>query len=348
MTETDEDDWAAALEGPKKRPMKRGTKIFLWIFGSVVAWFTLSNATWLAPDPTGERVLIAHRGVSQLFDHTGVDDDSCTATRIYPPDHDYIENTLPSMKAAIGRDAGMVKFDVAATKDGQVAVFHDWTLDCRTDGTGNIRDRTMADLKRLDVGYGYTADGGKTFPLRGKGVGLMPSLDEVLAQIGHVPLLINFKSRDPREADLVLAAFDRAGIDPNAPRFGFFGPAGLMQRIRARAPKAWTMDPAGARRCTTDYLKFGWSGHYPASCVGGTIVVPLNYQWAYWGWPDRLQDRAAQHGTRVLLTGPRGDESAGMGLWQVQQLTRIPASFHGYVWVDNIYDLGPALRPRQK
>ncbi|RYD40617.1 MAG: glycerophosphodiester phosphodiesterase, partial [Sphingomonadales bacterium] len=270
------------------------------------------------------------------------------AARIFAPEHDYIENSLPSMKAAIGRDANMVKFDVAGTKDGQVAVFHDWGLDCRTDGKGDIRDHTMAELKALDIGYGYTADGGRTFPLRGKGVGLMPSLDEVLAALGHASLLINFKSRDPNEAKLVLASFTRAGIDPNQPRFGFFGHARLMQVIRAKAPKAWTMDPAGAKRCTTDYLKYGWSGWYPGSCVGSTIMVPLNYQWAYWGWPDRLQDRAAKHGTRVLLVGPRGDEKGGMGLSKVGQLTKIPASFTGYVWIDDIYNLGPALRPRQR
>ncbi|MFC0102464.1 glycerophosphodiester phosphodiesterase family protein [Sphingopyxis terrae] len=345
---TDSDDWAASLSGPPKKPMKRGTKIFLWLFAALVAWLTLSNATWLAPDPVGKRVLIAHRGVSQLFDHRGVTDDSCTATRIYPPEHAYIENSLPSMKVAIGRDAGAVKFDVAATKDGRLAVFHDWTLDCRTDGKGNIRDRTMAELKRLDIGYGYTADGGKTFPLRGKGEGLMPSLDDVLRDLGHASLIVNFKSRDPREGALALAAFARAGIDPNQPRFGFFGNARVLRPIRARAPRAWTLDPEGAKRCTGDYIKFGWSGWYPPSCVGGTIIVPLDYQWAYWGWPDRLQARAAAHGTRVLMTGARGDKHGGMGLWRVDQLTRIPASFTGYVWIDDIYNLGPALRPRQK
>ena len=77
-------------------------------------------------------------------------------------------------------------------------------------------------------------------------------------------------------------------------------------------------------------------------------MVPLDYQWAYWGWPDRLQYRAAKHGTRVLLVGPRGGDKDGMGLTDVRQLTRIPASFTGYVWIDDIYNLGPALRPRQK
>ena len=61
-------------------------------------------------------------------------------------------------------------------QDGQLSVFHDYDLSMRTNGAGNISDYTMAELKQLDIGYGYTADGGKTFPFRGKGIGLMPEL----------------------------------------------------------------------------------------------------------------------------------------------------------------------------
>ena len=348
MTETTDDDWAAGLTAPPKKPMKRGTKIFLWVFAAIVGWFTLSNASWLAPDPAGKRTLIAHRGVSQLFDHTGVGRDTCTATRIRAPEHDYIENSLPSIRAAIGRDANMVELDIAPTKDGQIAVFHDWTLDCRTDGKGPIRDATMDELRKLDIGYGYTADGGQSFPLRGKGVGMMPSFDEVLSQLGHLSLLINFKSSDPKEAEMLLAAFAKAGIDPNDGRFGFYGKGKPIEIIREKAPKAWAMDPDSARTCTTDYIKYGWSGWYPPSCVGNTIIVPLNRQWAFWGWPKRLQARAAAHDTRVLLVGDQDDKASGLGLHNVYQLQKIPAAFTGYVWIEDIYNLGPALRPRQK
>jgi hypothetical protein len=63
--------------------------------------------------------------------------------------------------------ADLVEIDVAPTPTGN-GVFHDWTVDCRTEGKGEVRAATMAELKQLDPGYGYTADGGKTFPLRGK------------------------------------------------------------------------------------------------------------------------------------------------------------------------------------
>ena len=122
----------------------------------------------------GSPVLLAHRGLAQTFTREDLDAETCTATRIRPPEHPYLENTLPSMEAAFAAGADVVEFDVHPTTDGKFAVFHDWTLDCRTEGKGVTREHTLAELKALDIGYGYTADGGKTFPFRGKGVGLMP------------------------------------------------------------------------------------------------------------------------------------------------------------------------------
>ena len=104
--------------------------------------------------------------------------------RIYEPDHPFLENTLPSMKAAFEAGADIIEFDIQLTKDGEFAVFHDWGLECRTDAEGQIKDYTMRELKKLDLGYGYTANNGETYPFRGKGVGLMPTLDEVLS---HFP-----------------------------------------------------------------------------------------------------------------------------------------------------------------
>ncbi|GEM_PF-5308704 len=54
-------------------------------------------------------------------------------------------------------------------------------------------------LRALDIGYGYTADGGKTFPFRGKGINLMPTLDEVLNHFPDRSFLIHIKSDDENE-----------------------------------------------------------------------------------------------------------------------------------------------------
>ena len=55
--------------------------------------------------------------------------------------------------------------------------------------------------KNIDIGYGYTADQGATYPFRGKGVGLIPSLDEVLEAFPDGSFLIHIKSTDPEEGN---------------------------------------------------------------------------------------------------------------------------------------------------
>ena len=130
----------------------------------VIATLYFLNASWFAFQPQSKPFLLAHRGVHQTYPAYTQTAADCTATMIRPPAHDFIENTLSSMKAAFDAGADIVEFDIHPTTDGHFAIFHDWTVDCRTDGKGVTREHKLADLKRLDIGYGYTADGGKTFP----------------------------------------------------------------------------------------------------------------------------------------------------------------------------------------
>jgi glycerophosphoryl diester phosphodiesterase len=304
---------------------------------------TFLNASWLASKPRGGIKLIAHRGVYQLYDHKGVERDTCTANRVERPVHDYLENTTRSMQAARQMGADIVEIDVAPTKDGQIAVFHDWTVDCRTEGKGEIRGKTMAELKQLDPGYGYTADGGKTFPFRGKQNGTIPTLQEALDVLPSTPIIFNFKGRSPQEADQLAEALKAARRDVVKRGDMFYGAQGPVARIRQIMPDAWAWSKEGAKACSKDYVKFGWSSIVPESCRNGILIVPLNRQWAFWGWPNRTIQRMEKVGARVLIVGPYGDDLP-MGLTLPEQLGKIPASFKGYVWVDDIWTVGPALR----
>ncbi len=159
-------------------PSKKRVAAIVAAGALVVAW--AANMSLLASPPNEEPRLLAHRGMAQTFDLAGVENDTCAAERINEPEHRYLENTIASMRAAFDSGADIVELDLQPTKDERFAVFHDWTVDCRTNGKGVTRDHTFDELSKLDVGYGYTADNGKTFPFRGKRIGLMPELDEVL------------------------------------------------------------------------------------------------------------------------------------------------------------------------
>ena len=306
---------------------------------------TFVNASWLADAPRGYVKLIAHRGTYQLLDHTALGRDDCTATRIEPPVHDYLENTLPGMLQAARLGAQMIEADVAPTSDGRIALFHDWTVDCRTNGHGETRKLTLAELKALDAGYGYSADGGKSFPFRGKGIGLIPSLEEALAALPEKPLLFNFKSRNAAEADLLAAALKTAGRDVGKIGDGFYGAEAPVARIRQLFPQAWAFSRESALACTKAYLWQGWLTITPQACRNGTLVVPINRQWAFAGWPNRTIARMQAVGARVIMVGPHGDDAAPMGLDLPEQLGDVPAGFTGYVWVDDMWSVGPALRP---
>ena len=315
-----------------------------FVLAALLLVLTFLNASWLAPKPVGGVKLLAHRGVYQLFDHRGLTNDGCVAGRIEPPVHDFLENTTRSMQAAARIGADMVQMDVVPTKDGRIAIFHDWHVDCRTEGTGETRSKTLAELQALDIGHDYTADGGRSFRLRGKGKDHIPSLEEALAALPNTSIRFNFKSRNPREAELLAAALEAAGRDVEGRHDSFSGVPGQVERIRRHFPKAWAWSPQGAKACTKAYLTYGWTSIVPESCRNGTILVPINLQWAYWGWPNRLIQRMDSVGARVIVIGPYGDD-AGTGLTLPEQLGEIPSSFKGYVWVDDIWTVGPALRP---
>lgn len=62
------------------------------------------------------------------------------------------ENTLPAFQAAINAGAHMIELDVWLTKDGQMVVIHDNTVDRTTNGSGKIAELTLAEIKKLDAG----------------------------------------------------------------------------------------------------------------------------------------------------------------------------------------------------
>ena len=102
------------------------------------------------------------------------------------------ENTLPALSGAAALGADAIELDVHVSRDGEVVVVHDATVDRTTDGRGRVRDRTASGLARLDAGATFTPDGGRSFPFRGRGIGI-PRLADVIAAVPDMPLLIEVK-----------------------------------------------------------------------------------------------------------------------------------------------------------
>uniref|UniRef100_A0A7C5AL73 Glycerophosphodiester phosphodiesterase n=1 Tax=Desulfobacca acetoxidans TaxID=60893 RepID=A0A7C5AL73_9BACT len=64
------------------------------------------------------------------------------------------ENTLRSIRLALDLGVAAVEVDVQLTKDEELAVIHDHTVDRTTNARGRVRDFTMAELHALDAGKG--------------------------------------------------------------------------------------------------------------------------------------------------------------------------------------------------
>jgi glycerophosphoryl diester phosphodiesterase len=120
------------------------------------------------------------------------------------------ENTIESFRAAQADGADVLEMDVHATRDGQVVVIHDATVDRTTDATGEVRSFTWDELRRLDASARFAPAAGHaarsfTGPLR------VPRLDEVLEAFPDALLNVEIKQAEPAIEEAVLSLLDRHG-----------------------------------------------------------------------------------------------------------------------------------------
>ncbi len=134
---------------------------------------------------TGRPLVIAHRGNSSVAP----------------------ENTLAAFEAAWRAGADLVELDIQLTRDGQVVVLHDDTVDATTDGTGAVVDLDLEQVRALDAGVSFAP------AFNGQRV---PTLAEVLTwQSGRpgIGLLLELKgSWTPEQVEPVTAAIAAAGL----------------------------------------------------------------------------------------------------------------------------------------
>ena len=117
-------------------------------------------------------------------------------------------STLFAIAQALERGADAIELDVHATRDGQLVVCHDATLERTTDGTGEIVHHTLAELRELDNAYWFVpgedvVEGLEpaAYPLRGRApaeheLGIA-TLAEVMERFPGVVLNLDIKRTAP-------------------------------------------------------------------------------------------------------------------------------------------------------
>ena len=77
----------------------------------------------------------------------------------------YAENTMQAFDCAMTMGADGIELDVQLTKDGELVVCHDETIDRTSDGHGNIRDYTLSELRQFDFSRPHPEQGRTRIPL---------------------------------------------------------------------------------------------------------------------------------------------------------------------------------------
>lgn len=70
----------------------------------------------------------------------------------------YPENTLAAFKAAGKLPIAGVELDVHLTKDHQIVVIHDETINRTSNGTGFVKDMTLKELRQFDFGSWFSSE----------------------------------------------------------------------------------------------------------------------------------------------------------------------------------------------
>ncbi len=97
------------------------------------------------------------------------------------------QNTMAAFEKAIEMGADFIELDVHLTKDDEIVVIHDKTVDSTTDGSGKVSEMTLEEIKQLDAGSYFDEN------FKGEQI---PKLEEVLDLAkGEIGLNIELKTR---------------------------------------------------------------------------------------------------------------------------------------------------------
>lgn len=315
----------------KTKTGKRRTVLLIIISVLLLVWLNNTNVFY---SKQRDYKLLAHRGLAQSYDVSKVDWDTNTAEIIDEPEHPYLENTIPSMQAAFDLGADVVELDVRLTKDKKLAVFHDFALEYRTNASGLVGDYTMAELKDLDIGYGYTADKGQTYPFRGKGLGLMPELAEVFSAFPGKELLINVKDGDVETYQVLWTDYLSRMTKDQLSLITVYGDDDGIDYLREQSPDLRLLSMRMMKKALLKYELLGFTGYIPKELHNMELHLPLKYAKFLWGWPNKFVKRMESVNTRVVIV--LGDGKWSEGFDTEESLEAIPKGYKGYIWTNRI------------
>ncbi|GIN62280.1 putative glycerophosphoryl diester phosphodiesterase YhdW [Robertmurraya siralis] len=96
------------------------------------------------------------------------------------------ENTIAAFDLAVDMKADYIEIDVQRSKDGELVLIHDTTVNRTTNGTGRVGELTLEQLRKLDAGSWFGSE------FAGE---LIPTFDEILDRYrGKIGILVELKA----------------------------------------------------------------------------------------------------------------------------------------------------------
>ncbi len=145
------------------------------------------------------------------------------------------ENTLLSFASALEAGAALVEFDVQLTRDRQIVVIHDPSVDRTTDGRGAVKDLTLAEIRKLSAGYPQrfgAAYRGERVPTLAEVLGFLKGRARALVEIKHEAMS---DDADAGIEALTVAAIRRQEMQHQAVILAFHPEA--LRRCRRHGPE---------------------------------------------------------------------------------------------------------------
>ena len=177
------------------------------------------------------------------------------------------ENTFAAFERGVAEGADGLELDARLSRDGEVVVCHDATLDRTTDVSGRVSSYTSRELAGVDAGYRFTTGEGR-WPFRGRGVGI-PLLRAVLARFPRLPLIVELKDAEIELAGATVAVLREAGALDRV-CVGSFRRA-VLEEVRRLEPRLATGAASDEVRWA---LYRSWLGLFPRRVPYRAVQVP--------------------------------------------------------------------------
>jgi glycerophosphoryl diester phosphodiesterase len=205
--------------------LTRKTRILRILLGLVLVLLLLFAALALLARPAADHIFFTEGPAKPLvIAHQGGDG-------LWPGD------TLYAYQQAAELGVDVLEMDMHQTADGVLVLMHDATVERTTDGTGQIKNMTLAALKQLDAGYDWSPDGGQSFPYRGQAI-TVPTLEEIFTTFPNWRMNIEIKQVEPPIVEPFCRLIRQYNMQEKVLVASFHRPA--LEAFRATCPEVAT------------------------------------------------------------------------------------------------------------